>query len=202
MRERAIRLQRVLVGLVILAALPALTLAEPSTSDLGELASKAAQDDPVAQYNLGVEYYRGERVERNLEKAAALWKNAAAVGNVPASNSLAYLTFYGKGIPRDAEEGIRLWRYAAERGHAEAQFQLASVYMSGRHVSRSYVLAYAWASASVHYAEATTELGGDPEVTANARLLQQGARAALSNKQRELAETRAQEFIAVYHPRD
>jgi TPR repeat protein len=169
---------------------------------LDELQQAADQGDPIAQYNLGVDYYRGDRVERDVAKAAELWRKAAASGHVNASNSMAYLVFYGRGVPRDPAEGLRLWQFAAERGHAESQFHLASAYMAGREVARSYVVAYAWASAAVHYSEAAADLGGGPQIHRDASALLVTVRTALPKDQTPAAEARAREFIAAYGPRE
>ncbi len=172
----------------------------PEPCPVQGFAIEAALGDAAAQYNLGVELYRGERVEQDLEKAAALWQMSVASGNVPAHNSLGYLVFYGRGVPRDPEEGLRLWRFAAERGHAESQFHIASVYMTGRHLARDYTLAYAWAKTSAHYAEGVAELGGGPKVAQDARTLMQEARENLAGRQQKRADKRAAEFIASYGP--
>ncbi len=173
---------------------------EPSS--LQALEAEAAQGNVTAQYDLGVEFYQGEKVEQNLEKAAALWRLAAQSGHVSAHNNLGFLTFYGRGVPRDPEEGIRLWRFAAERGHAEAQFHLASTYMTGRHRKRNYVLAYAWAKTSEHYAEAVAKLGGGPKVAQDARVLMRQARENLSEGDLKRAGELAAEYIASYGPRE
>ncbi len=195
------RAMKIILALTLLAAVTSVR-AESVESEIQNLATEAAQGDSTAQYNLAVELYRGEKVEKDLEKAAALFRSSAASGHVPAHANLAYLVFYGHGVARDPEEGIRLWRFAAERGHAEAQLHLASVYMTGRQIERDYVLAYAWAKTSVYYAEAAPELGGGSHVAEEASTLMRQARKELSDKRAELAEKRAASFISAYGPRD
>lgn len=197
-----IRATVLVVGFLVLGSWGGPALADAPGCDLGQLEADAAADDPVAQYNLGVERYRGKCVQRDLTQAASLWRRAAAAGHVPAHNSLAYLTFRGHGIPRDPAEAFRLWRFAAERGHPESQFFLASAYMTGREVGRNYVLAYAWASASVHYAELGPDLGADPDVAGRARLVLTEVRRELSGRAAERAEAKAREFIASFGPRE
>jgi TPR repeat protein len=189
---------RIILALTLLVA--ASVRAESVDSEMQDLATKAAQGDPTAQYNLAVELYRGEKVEKDLERAAELFRSSAASGHVPAHANLAHLVFYGHGLARDPEEGIRLWRFAAERGHAEAQLHLASVYMTGRQIGRDYVLAYAWAKTSVYYAKAAPELGGGSHVAEEASTLMRQARKELGDKRAELAEKRAASFISSYGP--
>lgn len=195
-------LRRALPLFVIAAWFVSPAWAGPDLCPVQDFAIEAALGNAVAQYNLGVELYRGERLEQNLEKAAALWRMAVASGNVPAHNSLGYLVFFGRGVQRDPEEGLRLWRFAAERGHAESQFHLASVYMTGRHLPRDYALAYAWANTSEHYAKAVSELGGGPQVAQDARALKRQARENLAGRDRKRAEKLAAKFIASYGPRE
>ena len=178
------------------------TFAQSQSSPLQVLEAEAARGDATAQFNLGVELYRGEKVERNLEKAARLWRLAAKSGHVSAHNNLGYLVFFGRGVARDPEEGMRLWRFAAEGGHAEAQFHLASTYMTGRHRRRNYLVAYAWAKTSAHHAPTLAKLGGDPAVAEKARTLMRQARQSLSENELGQAEERAAEFIARYGPQE
>lgn len=194
-------LRRILLFLVAASLLVFPAWAGPEQCPVQDFAIEAALGNAVAQYNLGVELYRGERLEQNLEKAAALWRMSVASGNVPAHNSLGYLVFFGRGVKRDPEEGLRLWRFAAERGHAESQFHLASVYMTGRHLPRDYALAYAWANTSEHYAKAVSGLGGGPQVAQDARALERQARENLAGRERKRAEKLAAKFIASYGPR-
>ncbi len=87
--------------------------------ELQQLAIDAALGDTAAQYNLGVEFFRGANLPRDYAKAANLWRRASEVGSVTASNNLGYPKYYGRpGVERDYAEGIRLWRFAAERGYA------------------------------------------------------------------------------------
>jgi TPR repeat protein len=191
-----------LLGFLILGTSGGLATADSPACELEKLEAEAAAGDPVAQYNLGIERYRGECIERDLTRAAALWRSAAAAGSLPAHNSLGYLTFRGHGVPRDPAEAFRLWRFAAERGHPESQFFLASAYMTGREIARDYVLAYAWASASVHYAELGSDLGADPEVASRARLVLREVKRELSDRVARRAEEKAREFIASFGPRN
>lgn len=195
-------LRRALPLFVIAAWFVSPAWAGPDLCPVQDFAIEAALGNAVAQYNLGVELYRGERLKQNLEQAAVLWRMAVASGNVPAHNSLGYLVFFGRGVQRDPEEGLRLWRFAAERGHAESQFHLASVYMTGRHLPRDYALAYAWANTSEHYAKAVSELGGGPQVAQDARALKRQARENLAGRDRKRAEKLAAKFIASYGPRE
>ncbi len=191
----------VLFFALLLSSAPALA-EEPNPVPAEALEEPAEPADPIDLYNLGVEYYRGETVERDVDKVAEYWRKAADKGHINAHNGLAYLVFYGRGAPRDPQEGLRLWRFAAKRGHAESQFHLASAYMAGREVDRDYVVAYAWASAAVHYSKEAPDLGGGPKIHKDATALLGTVTRALPASQTGAANARAQEFIRLYGPRE
>ena len=48
----------------------------------------AEKGSATAQYNLGVCYYNGQGVARNINKAAELWKLSARQGNATAKSAL------------------------------------------------------------------------------------------------------------------
>ncbi len=175
---------------------------EPNPAPAEAPGEPAEPTDPIDLYNLGVQYYRGETVERDVDKAAEYWRKAADNGHINAHNGLAYLVFYGRGAPRDPQEGLRLWRFAAERGHAESQFHLASAYMAGREVDRDYVVAHAWVSAAVYYSKEAPDLGGGPKIHKDATALLGTVTRALPASQTEDANARAQKFIRLYGPRE
>jgi hypothetical protein len=74
--------------------------------------------------------------------------------------------------------------------------------MTGREIARDYVLAYAWASASVQYAHLGPDLGANPDIAARAHLVLKEVRRELSGRAAERAEAKAREFIASFGPRD
>ena len=168
--------------------------------DLQETAIGAALGDPEAQYNLGVDFFRGECVPKDLSRSAIMWRKAAASGNVSAHNNLGWLTFHGNGVPQDESEGLRLWRFAAERGHAESQSHLAWAYLKGRGVKRDLIVAYAWAHTSLASSRIKPEFGGGPEVDSMTRDTLKEIRAALPSDQHATAEARSREFISKYTP--
>ena len=51
-------------------------------------ARAAAAGDAAAQFNLGLAYYRGDRVPQNLAKCAELWAQAAEQGDEMAQDNL------------------------------------------------------------------------------------------------------------------
>lgn len=107
-------------------------------------APQAAQADPSAQYNLGMQYYGGDGVPQDDTQAANWFRKAAAQGYAPAQYSLGLMYLEGNGVPRDHAEAARLFRAAAEQGSADAQFRLAMLYFQGQGIATDYVAAYKW----------------------------------------------------------
>jgi TPR repeat protein len=147
--------RRILKSLLFLAlwmvmsgGVPSFAQDRPSRcNQVQDLAVEAALGDATAQYNLAVEFFKGESVPMDLAKSAMLWRLAVQSGNIKAHNNLGYLTYYGKGTKQDYVEAIRLWRIAAARGFAESQIHLAAAYYDGKYLRRNLVEAYAWAAA-------------------------------------------------------
>ncbi|HEX8772935.1 MAG TPA: hypothetical protein VF735_04970 [Pyrinomonadaceae bacterium] len=173
---------------------------------LEQLAVEAALGDTDAQYNLGVEFYRGDHFPRDYAKAATMWGKASTAGSVEAANNLGFLKYYGRpGVARDYSEGISLWRFAAERGFAESQVHLGQAFSDGRFLKQDFVEAYAWAMAGKHYSSKMVEIINDPrigkEVERDAEKVLAEARTKLSRQQLAEAEKRAHEYISKYAPR-
>ncbi len=53
---------------------------------------------------------------QSYERAAELWKQAAAKGDADAQNNLGYLYYNGLGVPKDVARGVALWKQAAAGG--------------------------------------------------------------------------------------
>jgi TPR repeat protein len=170
-----------------------------------QLAINAAIGDDVAQYNLGVEFFRGANVPQDYAKAANLWRKASDAGNTGASNNLGFLIYYGMGVEQDYPEGIRLWRLAAGRGLAESQVHMAQAYSDGRFLKNDLIEAYAWAKAGKHNSISMEETMENPQIAelvardADKVLAQVGRK--LSHIERAAAEKKAAEYIRKFAPK-
>lgn len=172
---------------------------------LQQLAIDAALGDASAQYNLGVEFFRGANVAKDYAKAANLWRKASDAGSIEASNNLGYLKYYGRpGVERDYAEGIRLWRFAAERGFAESQVHMAQAYSDGRFLKNDFIEAYAWAKAGKHYSSRMSEKIDDPQidelVATEAQKVLAEVSGKLSDVEMAAAEKKAAEYIRKFAP--
>lgn len=114
---------------------------------------KAKAGDPVAQTGLGVMYYTGEAVSKNLsgqilendpEMAAGWFFRAAEQGYADAQFNLGLLYANGEGVPQDMKQTAELFRKAAEQGHVDAQNNLGALYFTGEGVERDENKAIEW----------------------------------------------------------
>jgi TPR repeat protein len=99
-----------------------------------EKAAKAG--DKKAQTSLGLIYYHGYGVEKNLAAAYKWWRFAALQNDPGAQNDLANLYFNGEGVKQDYAQAEHWYNEAAQRGHVPAQKQLGMMYLDGRGVEK------------------------------------------------------------------
>ncbi|MES3023761.1 MAG: tetratricopeptide repeat protein [Pseudomonadota bacterium] len=158
---------------------------------LNDIAIAAALDKPSALYNLGVEFYTGKRVTKDLSKSAKLWQKAAALGGVAAKNNLGFLLFTGKGIQQDKLKAVALWRDAASQGLDESQWHLGEALFDGEGVGTDRVTGVAWVlTAHKNATRNQDEAMIDHTSKAGTRLL-----AALSGDERKRAHKLAAELF-------
>ena len=82
-------------------------------------------------------HLRGEGVPRDVEQAAALFRQAAAQGDPGAMYQLGRLYAKGEGVPRDLSYAYGLWSLAADRGYSRAQERLAKLDIGQEELARS-----------------------------------------------------------------
>lgn len=102
---------------------------------------------------------------KDPERAAGLYRQAAALGSVEARYGLGFLLSNGIGVERDFEGAARVFREAAEAGHAASQVALGNLYANGQGVTQSEQQARTWycAAARQGHPEAIGFLQGDLE---------------------------------------
>lgn len=108
------------------------------------LIDRAAGGDPVAQFQLGGLYSRGDGVTQDDAAAARWWRLAAEQGFAEAQNELGTVLSEGIGVEADAAEAMRWFTLAAEQGLAVAQANVAAMYRLGKGVRRNDRLAVEW----------------------------------------------------------
>ena len=123
--------------------------------------TKAKQGDAKAQFYLGVCYYNGEGVEKDLTEAVKWYRKAAEQGLAEAQCNLGVCYDYGEGVEKDITEAVKWYRKAAEQGDARAQCNLGVCYAKGEGVEKDLSEAVKWyrKAAEQGYADAQFYLG-------------------------------------------
>jgi hypothetical protein len=97
-----------------------------------------------AQYQLGLAYDLGDRVQQDQAVAYRWYRRAAAAEFPPAEFNVAVMLDSGSGVPRDPL-GAALWyARAATHGYARAEYNLGLLYEAGIGVPRNLDQAAIW----------------------------------------------------------
>ena len=92
----------------------------------------AAQGHATSQFNLGMMYYKGRGVPRDLAQAFEWFQKAASQGYARAQNQVAAMYSRGEGVPTDNVLAISWLQKAAVLGYVDSQYQLADRLAAGR----------------------------------------------------------------------
>jgi len=125
------------------------------------LEREAAAGNVKAQATLGLCYYQGYGVKKDLAKAVELYQQAAKGGHAGAQNNLGLIYDYGTGVPVDHAKAHELYQAAAKQKLRDAEYNLGVEYDQGISVPRNWEEARGWyekAAAQGHMA-ALTNLG-------------------------------------------
>ena len=92
------------------------------------------QDDtnPKCTFALGVMYYNGEGIQKNLEKSTYYYTIAAEAGIVPAQMSAGFAYANAIGVPQDFDKAVRYLIPASDAGEESAKITLAEIYAMGK----------------------------------------------------------------------
>ena len=82
-------------------------------------------------YNLGVAYFQGDVIEKDFEKAGAIFTQTAEAGLAQAQYSLGLFYANGTAFERNEETAFSWFVKAAAQGHDKAQFEVAQRYYYG-----------------------------------------------------------------------
>jgi TPR repeat protein len=119
-------------------------LAKWDDEQVVQVRRRAEQGDAMAQVEMGLMYFAGNKVPQNFSEAESWWKRAADQQNAVAELNLGVMHQNGVGVPKDEAEAVRWYRRAAEHGDDTAQFRLAQAYYSGTGALMDFVLAAEW----------------------------------------------------------
>src|SRR6266511_1045004 len=111
---------------------------------LAETFTRAARDDPIAEYRLSQIYARGNGVAGNKKEAQAWLERAAQHGNTEAQYELGNALREGLGVVQDYERAVKWLQLAAASGSGDAQYALGQMHRAGMGVPPDNVKAYMW----------------------------------------------------------
>jgi hypothetical protein len=118
--------------------------APDSASDhVRALRDAAGQGVASAQYSLGLMYYEGNGVAKDVAEAARWFQRAADQGHANAQFVLSSMLDQGIGVGRDGGQAMSWLAAAAEQSHVPAMFALGSMY-SREGPGRDFVQARKW----------------------------------------------------------
>lgn len=117
--------------ILLLCILIFISISIGGAETLRRVQAYADRGDRDAQFKLGLWYYSGYKVERDLDSAAFYFNLSAAQNHLDALFLLGYMTYYGEGIEQNVPLGLQYFGKAASLGHIEAQFDLGYIYYNG-----------------------------------------------------------------------
>ncbi len=86
-----------------------------SKPSFGAAEKSAKQGNPLAQFKLGLMYYKGRGAARDYTKAVHWWRRAAEQGFAEALNNLGMVYGNGDGVEQDFVEAHKWFDLAASR---------------------------------------------------------------------------------------
>ena len=104
----------------------------------------AAQGDPHASYSLGLLYFHGRGVTKDVDKARELWEKAANKGVKNAQFNLGLLYYNGEEAKQDYAKARKWFEMAAAQNDTHAQMILGLMYEGGEGVKKDLATAREW----------------------------------------------------------
>ena len=88
----------------------------------------AKEGDKEAQYILGSAYFKGDMVEKDINKSIYLLEKSAEQGFEGAQGLLGFIYLHGLGVEKNIQKALIFNEKAAKQGNANAQNNLADIY--------------------------------------------------------------------------
>ena len=117
----------------------------------------AEQGSLMAQNYLGVCYYNGEGVAKNLSEAAKWFIKAAEQGNDCAQCNLGLCYYNGKGLKKNLSQALHWFHQAAQQCNKEAQRYMGILSYFGHACPKNYTKALAWFKKAAAQGDAEAE---------------------------------------------
>ena len=104
-----------------------------------ETKAKAEKGDAIAQFSLGIYYFNGDEVTKDVGECVKWCQKAAEQNLVQAKIYLAGIYFNGMGIATNRVEAVKWLRLAVEQNSPQAEWILGQAYENGQGVEENFV---------------------------------------------------------------
>lgn len=95
-------------------------------------------------FALGLAYYRGTGIQKDLALAIECFRKAAELGHANGQYSLGYAYDHGESVQANRQTALDWYLRAANQGHADAQCSLGYAYYKGDGVAKNLETAVEW----------------------------------------------------------
>ena len=95
-------------------------------------------------YVIGMDYYLGNSVKRDVFKAVENLNIAADRGNSNAQYTLGFIQLNGDWVNQSNDKALNYWTLAAKNNHIKAQMLLAELFADGSLVEQDFKKAAQW----------------------------------------------------------
>jgi uncharacterized protein YgiM (DUF1202 family) len=121
----------------------------------------ANQGNRDAQFAMGVLYYEGHGVNKNLDEALAWFRKAADSEHPTAMFNLGVAYWEGRGLSQNYAQAVDWWERAAESGDVASQYNLGLAYYLGKGAQKDLDQARNWLTQAAEkgHADAQRVLG-------------------------------------------
>ena len=111
---------------------------------VGMIQREAQRGDAAMESNLGVMYFEGIGLEKDLTRAAQWYQRAAQQGYALGQSNYAAQLLHGLGVKQDYAAAAHWYELAAQQNYVQAQYALANMLVEGQGVPKDYAKALDW----------------------------------------------------------
>ena len=108
------------------------------------LSFDAVQNNPKAQYNLGLMYKNGIGVQKDLNEALGWFILGSNNGHMLSKYALGLMYYNGEGVYKNYNKAMKLFLDASYMGHPASQINVGNMFYFGQGVSKNYSKAHMW----------------------------------------------------------
>ena len=159
----------------------------------------AHQGNREAQFAMGVLYFEGHGVSKNLDEALAWFRKAANSGHPTAMFNLGVAYWEGRGLNKNFSQAVDWWERAAESGDVASQYNLGLAYYLGKGAQKDIDKARSWLTQASEqgHADANRVLGVIGEKDVVTQNTPSAPAASISSSAADSAETSQTESVEV-----